>query len=157
LSLDELLRERLRCDEDVAGAVLGVRERGDLGFVLGAQLLLGGLLVLQVALRAHLLQQIQALQLEHVDEVLLLGDAVLVGLLREDLNSHEIIERESALLGRQLLRGLAARDSLHVELEELPPDRRAIDGRHRRAFARRGRCGGLLLAGRQPEDCDQAG
>ena len=55
-----LCAKRLGRDQDVARVVFELRQRGDLRLVLGAQLLLGGLAVLQILLRDRLLEHVQA-------------------------------------------------------------------------------------------------
>ena len=104
------------------GVVFLLGERAHLRFVLGAQLLLGGLAVLQVLLGHGLLQNIQAGQLEQRRGFRHLVDAVLHGLLAHDLRRGSGCRAPGCAAPRSARSLLCAGDGLDVLIEEVLRD-----------------------------------
>ena len=84
-AVDDLLRERLGGHQDVARVVFLLGHGADLRLVLGAQLLLGRLAVLQVLIRHRLLEHVEARELQQVGGVAVLVETFLDGLLAHEL------------------------------------------------------------------------
>ncbi len=126
-AVDDLLREHVGCHENVLRVVLRLRQVRDFGLVLGPDLLVRRLAVLQIVRGDSLLEHVQPGQVEQRGGVLALVQAVFGGLLRNDFGAHQVVEKLRALLIRQIA-GRLARRVLGVEVEQVAGDRRAVHG-----------------------------